>query len=301
MTDSASIDSQTGIGSGRFGRTGRRRGLVGAGWLVTYADLMTILVCFFVLIVSFSIQDQVRMEVVAGSMRDAFGVAEERRFAGDIKLPGVPERRQPGSVSPSPNPTGAGLTETLSARPVSGDNGSKASSRAREARRRQFDAVKADLQKAILAHPVARAGADAITVNLTDDGLQVLLVDTEGRAMFETGAREPTPLARALLQEAARALAPLANRVIVEAHADAAGSGQYSAFALTAARAEAARQIMEAAGLPATRFAGLMARGDSAPLYPENPAAPANRRIEIILEDAAPVLPPDFDLSGASQ
>ena len=47
------------------------------GWLITYADLMTILVCFFVLIVSYSIQDQVKMEVVAGSMRDAFGVAED--------------------------------------------------------------------------------------------------------------------------------------------------------------------------------------------------------------------------------
>ncbi|MGE0408525.1 MAG: flagellar motor protein MotB, partial [Amphiplicatus sp.] len=65
------------------------------GWLITYADVMTILVCFFVLIVSYSIQDRVKMEVVAGSMRDAFGVAEERRYAGDIRLKGAPDERQP--------------------------------------------------------------------------------------------------------------------------------------------------------------------------------------------------------------
>ena len=51
-------------------------------WLVTFADLMSILVCFFVLIISFSIQDKEKLEVVAGSMRDAFGVKDVARKAG---------------------------------------------------------------------------------------------------------------------------------------------------------------------------------------------------------------------------
>ena len=48
---------------------------------------------------------------------------------------------------------------------------------------------------------------------------------------------------------------------------------------------------MEAAGFPANRVAGVTARGDALPLYPENPFAPGNRRIEITLEPAAPLLP----------
>ena len=46
----------------------------GHGWFVTFADLMGLLVSFFVMLVAFSTQDQAKLQVVAGSMRDAFGV-----------------------------------------------------------------------------------------------------------------------------------------------------------------------------------------------------------------------------------
>ena len=50
-------------------------------WMVTFADLMTILVVFFVLLISFSIQDKEKLQVVAGSMREAFGIKYEERKA----------------------------------------------------------------------------------------------------------------------------------------------------------------------------------------------------------------------------
>ncbi|HOV03602.1 MAG TPA: flagellar motor protein MotB, partial [Kaistiaceae bacterium] len=61
-------------------------------WLVTFADLMSLLVCFFVLIISFSIQDKEKLQVVAGSMREAFGVQTEQRFSGIIESDGLPTR-----------------------------------------------------------------------------------------------------------------------------------------------------------------------------------------------------------------
>ncbi len=278
------------------GLTGGRKGRPAAAWLITYADLMTILVCFFVLIVSFSIQDQVKMEVVAGSIREAFGVAEERRFAGDIKFEGVSEQRQPGNIRPSTNPTGEGLSDRLTAKPQRGSTGRQASVDQGAAAQRPFLAAKKRLENAILTHPILRGGEDAITINLTEEGLQVMLVDTTGRPMFATGEITPTPAAIALLEETARALSPLANRIMIEAHADATSSGAYSAFDLTADRANAARRIMLAAGFPRDRIAGVIARGEANPLYPEDPYAPANRRIEIILEPAAPLLPEDRSL-----
>ena len=257
---------------------------------------MTILVCFFVLIVSYSIQDQVKMEVVAGSMRDAFGVAEERRYAGDIKLQGTPEQRQPGNIRPTPNPSADGITETLSTRPAAGSNGRNGAFENADADRRQFERAKEALEKAILTHPLLKDASDAITINLLDDGLQVVLIDTTGAPMFASGGADLTPTAEVALAKTTRVLLPLANRVNIEGHADAVGAGAYSAFDLTAARANAARRIMEQNGFPTDRIVGVTGRGAATPLYPEDPFASGNRRIEITLEPAAPLFPEDHAL-----
>ncbi|MEL6507767.1 MAG: flagellar motor protein MotB [Pseudomonadota bacterium] len=268
----------------------------GGTWLITYADLMTILVCFFVLIVSFSIQDQVKLEVVAGSMRDAFGVAEERRFAGDVKMIGTPDQRQPGNVRPSPTPTASAITETLSANPAAGNTGHAGAYEQREDAQKLRRRVTQAFDRAILTHPLLKDQSDAITITLVEDGLQVVLADSDGLAMFLPGQAEPTPRARLLLTELSRILQPLPNRITIEGHADAAGQGAYSAFALTVTRADNARQILQGAGLDEARISAVTGRGADKPLYPDDPYAAGNRRIEILLEPAAPLLPPNRSL-----
>ncbi|MEL6111608.1 MAG: flagellar motor protein MotB [Pseudomonadota bacterium] len=268
----------------------------GGTWLITYADLMTILVCFFVLIVSFSIQDQVKLEVVAGSMRDAFGVAEERRFAGDVKMIGTPDQRQPGNIRPSPTPTASALTETLTASPAAGSTGHAGAHEQREDGERLRQTVTKALDRAILTHPLLKDKSDAITITLVEEGLQVVLADADGVPMFLPGQAEPTPRARLLLTELSRIVQPLPNRVTIEGHADAAGQGAYSAFELTVSRAEKARRILQGAGLDEGRISAVTGRGAARPLYPDDPYAAGNRRIEILLEAAAPLLPPERSL-----
>ena len=62
----------------------------GHGWFVTFADLMALLMSFFVMIAAYSTQDQKKMQAVAGSMREAFGVNRESRLAGIIEKDGLP-------------------------------------------------------------------------------------------------------------------------------------------------------------------------------------------------------------------
>jgi chemotaxis protein MotB len=84
----------------------------GHGWFVTFADLMGLLVAFFVMLVAFSTQDQVKLQIVAGSMRDAFGVQERVRYSGVMEVPGLPTRPklknaapiQPEDASATPTP-----------------------------------------------------------------------------------------------------------------------------------------------------------------------------------------------------
>jgi len=68
-------------------------------WIVTFADLMSLLVCFFVLLISFSIQDDKKLQVVAGSMRDAFGIREQINKAGMIEREGSPARDYVKNIS----------------------------------------------------------------------------------------------------------------------------------------------------------------------------------------------------------
>ena len=61
----------------------------GHGWFVTFADLMGLLMSFFVMLVAFSTQDKQKLQIVAGSMRDAFGV-QQVRFNGIVETDGSP-------------------------------------------------------------------------------------------------------------------------------------------------------------------------------------------------------------------
>src|SRR3981081_4270582 len=96
----------------------------GHGWFVTFADLMGLLVAFFVMLVAFSTQDQVKLQIVAGSMRDAFGVQDRVRYSGVIEVPGLPTRPKLKNAAPI-------QPEDASATPTPDEHGRRHASRAK--------------------------------------------------------------------------------------------------------------------------------------------------------------------------
>ena len=84
----------------------------GHGWFVTFADLMGLMMSFFVMLVAFSTMDNNKLKIVAGSMRDAFGVQTDKRYSGIIESDGLPTRPrlknaahiQPEDASSTPTP-----------------------------------------------------------------------------------------------------------------------------------------------------------------------------------------------------
>jgi len=91
----------------------------GHGWFVTFADLMGLLVSFFVMLVAFSNQDQKKLQIVAGSMRDAFGVQTNVRYSGVIEVDGLPTRPKlknaPISIPRTPRRRRRPTSRTISA------------------------------------------------------------------------------------------------------------------------------------------------------------------------------------------
>src|ERR1700755_2531034 len=75
----------------------------GHGGFVTFADLMALLLSFFVMLVAFSSQDQQKLKIVAGSMREAFGVQTESRYSGVVETEGLPMRTRLKQIQQNPD------------------------------------------------------------------------------------------------------------------------------------------------------------------------------------------------------
>ncbi len=265
-------------------------------WLVTFADLMSLLVCFFVLIISFSIQDKEKLQVVAGSMREAFGIKFEARKAGMIEIEGAPVREFVKSVAPVPREQDSDFAEH------SHDKRSKQGPEANThdiektdiERPRQFALASASLRQAWKELPEILEDSDSLLVEKTPEGLHIQLVDQEGRSMFPEGSAKPYERAQKLLAKMAPVLRKLPNRIAITGHTDA--SRQYSRpdftlWDLSADRAKAARKILSANGIPHDRFHSITGRADAEPLFPEDPFLAANRRISILVIAEAPPFP----------
>ncbi len=267
-------------------------------WIVTFADLMSLLVCFFVLIISFSIQDKEKLQIVAGSMRDAFGVKSETLKAGMIEIEGAPVRDYIKKVAPKERENDTDYAD------VRHDRRTKQGPEARThdyektdiKRPRQFALAAASIKQAWQEMPDIAELSDNLLIEETPDGINIQLMDQEGLAMFEPGSAVPYERVRRLLKKLAEVIVKLPNRIKITGHSDATkifGRNGYSLWDLTAERANSARRILSEAGVPQDRFFAVVGKADTAPLFPEDVFLAANRRVSILIMDEAPPLPPD--------
>ena len=232
-------------------------------WIVTFADLMSLLVCFFVLIISFSIQDKEKLQVVAGSMRDAFGVKKTTIKAGMIEIEGAPVRDYVKQVSQLERENDTDFAD------IPHDQNTRQGPEANthqfaEAdinRPREFALAAASLRQAWQELPEITELSTNIIVQETPEGLHVQLIDQDGRAMFPPGTADPYPHMRNILKKMAPVLRRMPNRIVITGHSrrNQAVPGR-RLFALGADRRPLQRRT---AGAGRTRRAGRsVLRGD---------------------------------------
>jgi chemotaxis protein MotB len=262
----------------------------GHGWFVTFADLMALLLAFFVMLVAFSTQDSNKLKIVAGSMREAFGVQSEARYAGIIESDGLPTRArlknvdhiQPEDASNTPTPDQEDHDRTSGAK-IKVD--------------RNFALAAASLRQALQDMPELTEISKHIMFEETKQGLNLEIVDQDGRSMFADGSKVPYDRTRRLIEKLAVPLKATPLRVSIAGHT-AAGfvptRSDYGAFDLSADRANAVRQILEREGLPAAHVFAVAGKADTQPLFPDDPSLAANRRVTITLMREDPPLPPNL-------
>ena len=260
----------------------------GHGWFVTFADLMALMMSFFVMLVAFSTMDKAKMQVVAGSMRDAFGVQQVRRN-GIMEIDGLPTRpsvRNVAVVPPEDASNTPGPTD-----PEKQKEGLKMKED------KSFALAAASLRQAMKDMPEIAELSKHIMIEENDTGLNIEIVDQDGRSMFPEGAKDPYERTRRIIQKLAIPLKALPNRVAVTGHTAASSLPPrpgYGPWELSADRANAVRQILEDEGLPTSHMFMVAGKADSQPLFPDDPRISANRRVTITLMREAPPLPVGF-------
>jgi chemotaxis protein MotB len=136
-----------------------------------------------------------------------------------------------------------------------------------------------------------------IVIEETKQGLNIEIVDQNGRSMFPEGAKEPYERTRRLVQRLAGPLKATALRLTIAGHTAAAlqpALPGYGPWELSADRANAVRKILEREGIPSANVYMVAGRADTQPLFPDDPSIAANRRVTITLMREAPPFPPDL-------
>src|SRR6185295_5027107 len=130
-------------------------------------------------------------------------------------------------------------------------------SRARTLRENaEFSRAEIAIRQAMQDMPDVAELSRNVVVEQTPEGLRIQIIDQEGRSMFAAGDARPNDRARRLLVAISGAIAQLPNRLTISGHTDGSPpGGRYSSnFELSAARADAARRILMAQGIPGDRI-----------------------------------------------
>src|SRR4029079_3763666 len=144
----------------------------GHGWFVTFADLMALLLAFFLMLVAFSRPDKDKLKIVAGSMREAFGVQTEVRYSGIVESDGLPTRpklKNVDHISP----------EESSANPTPDDKERNRENGARLQVDREFALASASLRQALQDMPELTEMSKHIMFEETKEGLNLEIVDQD--------------------------------------------------------------------------------------------------------------------------
>jgi chemotaxis protein MotB len=282
-------------------KKGGGEGHHGGAWKVAYADFVTAMMAFFLLmwLINTTSPEQKR------GIADYFAPASvSATTSGSGGILGGTSLGSDGDKSQG----SASVIEELSPASKNPDDGkatdaSKAAAQdasteaMREALKKRDDAAFASaaqsLRQALQDMPELAELSKNIIVDQTPEGLRIQLVDQEGRSMFNEGSAQPNDRAKLLLRAISKVINQLPNRISIYGHTSASpgGAKPEGDWTLSAQRADASRRILQGAGVDRDRIYQVSGKATSEPLYPDDPMLPGNRRIAIVLLREAPVLP----------
>jgi chemotaxis protein MotB len=298
-------------------KKGGGEGHHGGAWKVAYADFVTAMMAFFLLMWLINtttpeqkrgIADYFAAQNISKSSSGAGGVLAGTVFGQEGARAGgamsavnrAPPKPQNVTLSQTEGQAKGGANESQGVAAQSQEKSDDNRERQMPSQEnRLFEQAEMSLRQAMQQMPDIAELSRNIIMNTTPEGLNIQLVDQDGQAMFRPGTSELLPRTRILLQQVAKILDRLPNRIAITGHTDAAkftGPNGTTNWELSADRANAARAVLAAQGVDSDRIFQVSGKAGSDPLLPDDPYASSNRRIGILLMREAPVVPPGYKL-----
>jgi chemotaxis protein MotB len=253
----------------------------GGAWKIAYADFVTAMMAFFLL-----------MWLLGSTTKgDLNGIANYFKTPLKVAMQGGSGSGDSSSVIKG---GGADLTRK-SGQVKKGDTEAKKKSYNLEAAQAELERIEAArlkqlkkrLEVAIDANPTLKQFKRQLLIDITSEGLRIQIVDEQNRPMFNLASAELQPYTRIILHEIGKILNDVQNRVSLSGHTDATpyatGGRGYSNWELSADRANASRRELIAGGMDEAKMLRVVGLASSVPFNNAGPNDPVNRRISIIV------------------
>jgi chemotaxis protein MotB len=251
----------------------------GAAWKIAYADFVTAMMAFFLL-----------MWLLGSTTKgDLQGIADYFQSPLKIALSGGSGAGDATSLI-----QGGGPNLTQSVGQVKNGNNESSRNTPHQMRRElariereRMERLKQRVDAAIMSNDRLAEFRHQIRVEVTPDGLRIQIIDDFNRPMFEIGSSVVQPYMREILRSIAEVLNEVDSRIALSGHTDSAqyagGERGYSNWELSADRANASRRELVAGGLGRDRIVRVVGLADSSLLMKDDSRSPLNRRIAIIV------------------
>jgi chemotaxis protein MotB len=253
----------------------------GGAWKIAYADFVTAMMAFFLLMWLIGSTSKGDLKGIAEFFATPLKVAMSGGSgSGDsssvIKGGGKDLTRQDGQVSKASD---ASQKKTYDLKAAQAELEKMESAR--------LGNLKARIEALVDANPNLKQFKKQLLIDITAEGLRIQIVDEQNRAMFASGRAELQPYTSVILREIGRVLNDVPNRISLSGHTDATpysnGEKGYSNWELSADRANASRRELINGGMEEGRMLRVVGLSSSVALDNDNPFNPANRRISIIV------------------
>jgi chemotaxis protein MotB len=274
----------------------------GGAWKVAYADFVTAMMAFFLLLWLLNVTTEQQKDLISSYFAPA-----DPRIAESTSGAGEPfagrTMTDEGAQTDDTTPVGTPSDPAAGTGREDGSDGdlSRFTEEELEAElerrdEKAFKETQEKLAQAIESVPELKELSKNLIVDMTPEGLRIQIVDQEGKPMFEVGSARPMPDARKLLAVVTQVVKDLPNKLSIRGHTDSRPYGlgaNYTNWELSSDRANSSRRVMLENKLDRQRVNNVQGKADTDHLDKEAPESARNRRISIILlkQSIAPATP----------
>jgi chemotaxis protein MotB len=252
-------------------------------WKIAYADFVTAMMAFFLLMWLIGANSEARLRGVAEYFRTPFAVA----FASGKDMSDRSTILDAGANSPIEGNAQLKKGETTGASLIDLNDGKREAQRIEMTHLRE---LKRRLEQEIEANAELRKFKDQFQIDITTDGLRIQIIDKQNRPMFDLGSASLQPYTVDILHKFGSVLNGVPNRIGITGHTDATpyqgATRNYSNWELSLDRANAARRALIGGGMADDKIIRVVGLSSSAPFDSADPFSPHNRCISIIVMNA---------------